>query len=118
MWDKAKRIRMQSGRPDGRCLPCCYGMSDGARHVGSFGEARLGRYRFIYAVDSTENKCLSSFKWAEGCHRDRRRKGIGKCIAEEFRKQDVRVYVIDKIAEITTLVIFLTKLFWKALLKK
>ena len=24
-------------------------------------------------------------------------KGIGKCIAEEFRKQDVRVYVIDKI---------------------
>ena len=22
--------------------------------------------------------------------------GIGKCIAEEFRKQDVKVYVIDK----------------------
>ena len=25
---QGKRIRMQSGRPDGRCLPCCYGMCE------------------------------------------------------------------------------------------
>lgn len=44
--------------------------------------------------------------------------GIGKCIAEEFLKQDVNVYVIDKAFGDFFGVIFPTRLFWKALQRK